>query len=78
MALAVYRVLPSSGEWQVERDGFVRSLRRHKSDAVYVARLLALACEPSQVVVERADGSIETQWSYDRDSAERPRLKKAV
>lgn len=67
MARAIYRVLPASGAWQVKKDGAVLSNHRTKDPAIDDARRRALANQPSQVVVHRADGTIETEWTYGDD-----------
>jgi hypothetical protein len=80
----VYRVFPTTSDWHrtddwcVERDGLIRSVQRVKGDALHVARLFALATRPSRVVVERADGSIETEAYYGPRPARAVALRDAV
>jgi hypothetical protein len=69
MALATYRVLRRRDEWQVERDRVVRSVHDLKADAVHAARWLALANQPSQVVIEAVDGSVDAELSYPGETA---------
>jgi hypothetical protein len=69
MALAVYRVLRRTDEWQVERDGVVRSAHDLKADAIYVARWLALASQPSRVAIETVDGAVDAELSYPGETA---------
>lgn len=65
----VYRVLPSGDDWIVKRDGAEQAARRfdRKQDAIVYARRVAKNNRPSQVVVHRQDGTIETEWTYNGD-----------
>jgi hypothetical protein len=38
-----------------------------KQDAIDSGRRVAIANQPSQLVVHRADGTIEVEWTYDND-----------
>jgi hypothetical protein len=76
MARAVYHVLRSTDAWQgtsvwqVERDGVVHAVHRLKTDAICVARWLALRSQPSSVVIERANAAAETESTFGVDCAE--------
>lgn len=60
MARKVYRVVPAGGNWQVKHEGAVHT----KEAAVDAGRKVAIANQPSQLVVHKADGTIETaSWS---------------
>lgn len=67
MARKVYRVLPHEGDWVVQLDGVDLSSHRTKEPAVERARALAELARPSQVVVHRADGTVETESTYGED-----------
>jgi hypothetical protein len=69
MTPATYRVLRCRDQWEVERDGVVRSTHDLKADAVYAARWLALANQPSQVVIEAVDGCVDAELSYPGETA---------
>lgn len=62
----VYHVAPHEDGWKVEAEGTGRAASVHgtKDDALAAARDLAKAGEPSQVVVHRMDGTIQTRTSY--------------
>ena len=76
MARAVYHVLRSTDAWQgtsvwhVERDGVVHSVHRLKTDAICVARWLALRSQPSSVVIDRANADAETESIFGHDLPE--------
>ena len=67
MERKIYRVVPNNGNWQVKKDGIVLSNHVLKSDAITKGRLLAVANQPSQLVIHRADGTIETEFTYGND-----------
>ncbi len=62
-----YSVRPQSdGKWRVEAEGASRasSLHEMKDDAVRKAKELAQNQEPSQVLVYKQDGAIQTEQTY--------------
>jgi hypothetical protein len=63
----IYRVVPIGSQWQVKHDGAVLSTHGLKQAAIDSGRGLALANAPSQLVVHRADGTIEFEWTYGND-----------
>ena len=69
MARTIYDVSPHDGEWQVKRRGASRAASVHdlKEDAIEAGRKLALANQPSQLVIRRQDGTIENEWTYGDD-----------
>ncbi len=67
MERKIYRVVPNNGNWQVKKDGIVLSNHVLKSDAITKGRSLAVANQPSQLVIHRADGTIETEFTYGND-----------
>ena len=67
MARSVYRVVPDGDDWVVKKDGAVLSRHSTKQPAIDSAIAKALANQPSQVVVHRKDGTIETEWTYGDD-----------
>ncbi len=67
MARKVYHVTPDGTDWKVTHGGATISRHRTKDDAIAAARRLALANQPSQVVLHRKDGTIETEWTYGND-----------
>jgi hypothetical protein len=67
MARKVYRVLPDGGDWKVTLDSVFQKTFSLKSSAVDWAVAEAKANKPSQVVVHRADGTIEEEWTYGDD-----------
>ena len=67
MARTVYRVLPESGDWKVTRSTVRIAGYKLKSDAIDYGRARAKADEPSQLVIHKADGTIETEYTYGND-----------
>ncbi len=67
MARNIYRVVPDGNQWKVKKDSVVRSTHATKQPAIDAGRVLALANQPSQLVVHRANGTIELEWTYGND-----------
>lgn len=65
----VYHVVPDGSDWRVKVEGSALSGRKFsdKDDAISYARRQAKANRPSQVVVHKSDGTIQTEWTYDED-----------
>ena len=63
----VYHVKPNGEGWAVEGDGAERATSTHetKKEALSAARELAHKKVPSQLVVHKADGSVQEKFSYD-------------
>ena len=63
----VYHVKPNGEGWAVEGDGAERAASTHetKKEALSAARELAHKKVPSQLVVHKADGSVQEKFSYD-------------
>jgi len=61
-----YSVVPQpGGGWGIEGEGVEPSdVHRTKEDAVKVARTLAKANEPSQVLVDKKDETVQTERTY--------------
>jgi hypothetical protein len=62
-----YHLLPDGEGWTVRREHSDENLIRHgtKTAALDAARGLAHAHMPSRLVVHRADGTIQTSYTYD-------------
>jgi hypothetical protein len=62
----VFHLVPEGQKWAVRREGDEEdfTLHRTKAAGLEAARGLAHAHEPSRVVVHRADGTIQTSYSY--------------
>jgi len=72
---AVYYVAThDDGGWKVQKEKSKRALSKHekKNEAVAKAKAVAKNNEPSQVVVHKADGTIQTEYTYGDD----PKKKK--
>lgn len=67
----VYQVTPKEDAWLVTLDGKKKPLAQYetKSAALEAARELAKANEPSQLIIHRADGTVQTSHTYDPDAA---------
>jgi poly(hydroxyalkanoate) granule-associated protein len=63
----VYHVVTADEGWKVELEGSTKPLATYptKDEALDGARDVAQANEPSQVVVHRMDGTIQTNYTYD-------------
>lgn len=67
MARKQFHVVPSGTNWQVKYSGDVLSTHKLKSDAVSAGQNVAKANQPSQLVVHKADGTIEYEYTYGDD-----------
>lgn len=67
MARKRYDVVPASGDWEVKHEGVVLSRHNLKDNAVAEGTRVAKANQPSQLVVHRADGTIEYEYTYGDD-----------
>lgn len=65
----VYHVSPSGDRWKVKREGAAQAAKTFdlKAAAITYARSVAKNNKPSQVIVHRKDGTIETEWTYGDD-----------
>ncbi len=63
----VYHVVWADEQWKVEAEGASRATSTHatKDEAVSAARELAQGQVPSQMVIHRMDGTVQTQTTYD-------------
>ena len=69
MAFSVSRffVLPSNeGDWLIFREGIQRAVHRldAKDNAVETAKAMARDFAPSEVIVERRDGTFHRQYAF--------------
>lgn len=62
-----YDVVPNGGDWAVKYQGQTLSNHVLKSDAVDAGVKVARANTPSQLVIHRADGTIEDERTYGND-----------
>lgn len=67
MSRNVVRVLPDEGNWKVTFNGKYYSSHVLKQTAIDKGRGLAKANTPSQLIIHKADGTIETEYTYERD-----------
>lgn len=68
MPRTVYYVLTENGDWKVTREGgTVLSTHANKDDAIKAAVTLAKANEPSQVKVQKQDGTWDEERTYGQD-----------
>jgi poly(hydroxyalkanoate) granule-associated protein len=67
----VYHVVTADEGWKIELEGTTKPLATYptKDGALEGAREVAQANEPSQVVVHRMDGTIQTNYTYDQADA---------
>ncbi len=64
-----YDVSPRGSEWTVTKRGASRptAVCDRKDDAIARAREAAKGFKESQVVVRKADGTIQSEWTYGTD-----------
>ncbi|MGW4521342.1 DUF2188 domain-containing protein [Amycolatopsis sp. NPDC004378] len=67
MSRKKYWVVPNSGNWDVKHEGNVLSSHYLKEAAVKAGTKVAKANEPSQLIIKRADGTIEKEYTYGND-----------
>ncbi len=64
----VFRVVPNSkGGWKLTLSGKTISNHRKKETAKQKGRKLAKRDKPSQLVLHKKDGTIQTEYTYGRD-----------
>lgn len=62
-----YDVVPHNGDWAVKHNGQVLSTHTTKEAAVQAGVQVAKANQPSQLVIHRANGTIEDERTYGDD-----------
>jgi len=67
MAHKRYNVVPSGSQWQVTHAGSALSTHATKDPAVNAGVVVAYANQPSQLVIYRANGTIEDERTYGND-----------
>jgi len=60
-------VLPMNYDWKVTFNGSLSSRHVLKSTAIETGKSLAKANQPSQLIIHKADGTIETEYTYGND-----------
>ena len=70
MSRTVYEVGPRAGQWHLMRPGASRAigLFDRKRDAVKRGVQIARSNQPSQLIIKRADGTIEDERTYGSDT----------
>ena len=69
MARNIYDVSPNGELWIVKKRGstWVSSNYVRKADAIEYGKTVAKANQPSQLVIHKADGTFETEYTYGND-----------
>jgi hypothetical protein len=67
MSRNVYWVLSEKGSWRVTEEGRELSQHENKEDAIDAAVRAAQANEPSQVKVQKQDGTWDEERTYGND-----------
>jgi hypothetical protein len=67
MSRKVFRVVPHGTNWEVKYNGKVLTSHYNKEPAIESGRKYALANQPSQLVIHKADGTIEVEYTYGND-----------
>jgi hypothetical protein len=67
MARKRYDVVPSGSRWAVTTGGGTLSTHVTKVEAITAGVTVARANQPSQLLIHRADGTIEDERTYEND-----------
>lgn len=67
MARARYEVVPSGGDWRVTGPGGDLGTYADKDDAIDAGVAAAQANQPSQLIIKKADGTIQDERTYGDD-----------
>ena len=69
-ALEIFHVTPHDEGWKLMREGTAKPVSVHstKDEAMTAAREVAKKAEPSQVVVHKMDGTIQSQFGYGEEA----------
>lgn len=67
MARKQYHVVPNGAYWAVKTGGAVVSSHHTKQAAIDSGITVARANQPSQLIIHRADGTIEDERTYGND-----------
>ena len=70
MARKIYRVVPASGDWELKHQGVVLYTNANKQPTVEQGQTTAKANQPSQLMVHKADGTFEYEYTYGDDPEE--------
>lgn len=71
-ARKVYHIVPNPGQekdWKIKEENIDEPLGlfSNKEEAIEKAKEIAKANEPSQIIVHREDGQIQTEYTYGDD-----------
>ena len=74
MLRTIYEVVTSDNGWGIKRRGNLRNTLNFptKSDAVAEGQRRCKAAKPSQLIIRKADGQIETEYTYGNDPVRSP------
>ncbi len=67
MARKVFRVVPNGSQWSVTHEGRTLSNHLTKQVAVSSGQTVSKANQPSQLVVHKADGTFDYEYTYGDD-----------
>jgi hypothetical protein len=64
-----FHVVPKGDDWAVRREGASKpgKVFENKQDAVDHGRDAAKKQEPSQLIIHKKDGTIQTEYTYKKD-----------
>jgi len=71
-ARKVYHIVPNPGQekdWKIKEENVDEPLGlfSNKEEAIEKAKEMAKANEPSQIIIHREDGQIQTEYTYGDD-----------
>lgn len=69
MARTVYEVAPQGSRWKVQRRGAAKAAKtfKDKAPAIAYGKGVAKNNQPSQLVIKKQDGTIQTEYTYGDD-----------
>lgn len=70
MKRATFFVRPHGGKWKVKREGIETPCHvcTTQQEGVRIARKLASASAPAQIIVEKEDGTFQQEWTHKNSS----------
>lgn len=67
MARKIYYVSPDNVRWKITHNGSVLSYQSTKDAAIKAGVEVAKINQPSQLMIHRADGTFEQEFTYGND-----------
>lgn len=65
-----YHITPNkTGGWKIKGQGSAKAskLSKTKEEAIKIGRKIAKSVQPSQLIIHKKDGKIQTEYTYKND-----------